>query len=91
MEEKDTWYNENCPLCNLCTGDVKTKLYHEDADVIVVDCETHNVPMFVIKRHSAEPTIEETAHIKDLIDTMFSDQPFRGPHTIMDHFHWHRE
>lgn len=85
------WYNKDCPLCNLCMGDMKTKLYHDDALCIVVDCIVHNVPMFVIKRHSSEPTTEEMEHIKQLADTMFPGQHFRGPHTIMDHFHWHRE
>ena len=43
-----------CKLCRLVSGlDRTTRVYYEDRDVLICDCETCMVPMAVAKNHLA--------------------------------------
>jgi hypothetical protein len=81
-----------CLLCRLARGlDRITHLYWEDSVCVVVDCKVHNQPMIVIKRHSPLPSPEEAEHVQELMQKLFLGKAFRGPKSILEHFHWHME
>lgn len=85
-------FDPHCPLCNLCDGDIKTRLYYEDDMVIVVDCLVHeNSPIFVIKRHDSEATREELKKVEYLQKALFPERTFRSMHSILTHWHSHAE
>ena len=84
--------DNNCPLCKLCQGDIKTYLHYQDAKIIIVDCLTHrDTPMVVLKDHRSEPTEEEIIDIMIICNRLFPDRRFRnaGMTSIKGHFHEH--
>ena len=85
-------FDPHCPLCNLCDGDIKTRLYYEDDMIIVVDCLIHTgSPMFVIKRHDSKVTKEELKIVEKLQKAFFPERKFRLMHSILTHWHSHAE
>jgi len=80
----------SCPLCRLYEKrEIITRLYYEDDVCIVVDCSTHHVPIIVLKRHAKTPKPEELKHMRKIAEKLFPGKPFRGPRSILDHFHLH--
>lgn len=80
-----------CELCDLANGKVITKKYYEDDQFICVDCATCQIPMLVLKRHSAELTEEESNTANELLHSLFPNGKWRkeGMRKIKDHFHAH--
>jgi len=82
----------NCELCRLYENrEIVTRLYHEDDVCIVINCKVHNVPILVLKRHTAFPTQEELSHLKKIALKLFPEMHFRDSSSgsIRDHFHLH--
>ena len=84
-------YNAECPLCRLWhDGEMTTKLHYEDELLIVVDCVTCKIPMFVIKRHTTEVSDEERQRIFDVRDKLWFGSELRCElRNIKDHYHCH--
>ncbi|MBI2862325.1 MAG: hypothetical protein HYX89_05865 [Chloroflexi bacterium] len=83
------------PRCPLCLRHERTRKYHEDDLVWIVDCEICYVPMAVLKRHTMRPTSEERQHVLNQLGTLAAKLPDEGWHTddvmrrIPDHYHVH--
>lgn len=83
-------YKSDCPLCKLCQGDIKTKLYHQDDTIIIVDCLTHiGTPMVVLKDHKEKISDQEFDHIQNLCKKIFPEKRFRGTGMTEIKGHWH--
>lgn len=84
-----------CPLCAIYDERrrIVTKLHHEDDTCIIVDCLSHpGTPMAVLKKHRGKPTGRELGHMRSVAAKLFGrDIKFRGPRTILSHFHEHVE
>jgi len=83
----------SCELCDLVNGNIKTRLYYDSADIIVVDCiscgEGH--PLIVLKRHTPKPTQEELDKMVLVVRELFG-QVARirfDQRKIQDHHHIH--
>ena len=61
---------EDCPLCRLVKGDIKTRKYYSDGTCIVVDCLTCLLPMVVVNHHG-QATEEERRLMANAIDYLF--------------------
>lgn len=84
--------DDNCELCALVNGDIKTRVYWDNELSICVDCLTCRIPMVVIKRHDREMNETEKVHIEGLIKDVFGssvDFVRKEPRKILVHAHWH--
>ena len=81
----------DCPLCKLAEGDIKTKLYYQNDDYIIVDCLTCKTPMLVAKRHDYTPSPGERGRLLELCKKLFGDKAsFRGyMRSLPQHWHEH--
>jgi len=95
----------SCELCRLCDGDIKTKVYYDCGDYIIVDCLTcgPGYPMIVYKSHEM-PILSDTCLKRQrrwesigqvaelLVRRTFGDK-FKGfrkeQKKIHGHWHWH--
>lgn len=76
-----------CPLCELAH---LTHRHYEDDLVVVLDCVTCNVPMGVLRRHSMEPTSEETQRLIGKLKELFPGRRLdKNQRKIPEHLHWH--
>lgn len=74
--------------CRLCGTDVADSLYW-DPVCFVVFCNTcQDVPMIVLQRHTAEPTVQEMDHIERIRLREFGHLRFRGEGMRNLHDHW---
>lgn len=79
----------SCELCELVSGDVKTKKYYRDENCIIVDCLTCRIPMAVINHHGPAASREERL-MEATIHHLFPGASIRKtPRKIKDHVHWH--
>lgn len=77
---------DRCELCHVAD------FIWEDEMCGACYCKSHpDKGMVVLKRHTAEPTAQELEHIKTVAQKLWPGLAFRGPKTILDHFHWHQE
>ncbi|HMC52715.1 MAG TPA: hypothetical protein VKI64_08150 [Acidimicrobiales bacterium] len=83
-------------VCELCEAARMTTWYHEDEVCWVADCEICMVPMVVWKRHGAEPSEDEVAHMLDRLSRVAAARFGEGGYDldqvmrqIPDHFHAH--
>jgi hypothetical protein len=64
-----------CKLCDLVKQNpVKTRVYWENDDLIMVDCDVENVPMVIAKQHI--PEIDDAD--KDAMVHLFYNHADRG-------------
>jgi len=77
--------------CDLCNPQRITYWYDLKAKFwFIFDCCTCESPMFVLKRHSMEPTENEIKEAKRLKKQHFPDTKWRtDQRRIFDHCHWH--
>ena len=76
--------------CPLCKHERITRRYIEDEKIWVADCATHKVPMWVLKRHVAQPTQEEVEYARRKCRQLFGQSiRFRGPQSSKSHYHEH--
>lgn len=83
--------NNECPLCRLARGlDRITETLYEDNTVISCYCKSHpSKILIVLKRHTPQPTPEEAEHMQQIAHKLFPNKQWRGPKSILDHFHLH--
>lgn len=89
MVERDIKYTASCPLCRLWKDrEVRTHLWHENDTFVVVECETCNIPMIVLKSH--QETISHYLHAdaEQIMQQLFGNGELRYPRKIL--MHWHR-
>lgn len=86
-------YFAACELCRLCMGDIKTRVYHNDAQILIVDCETcgKNAPIIILKRHTIFPSKGDLKHIETVVRELFGDNVrFRDKmQKNVNHYHRH--
>lgn len=82
-----------CPLCRLVLyREIIAPLHYEDAVCMVVNCYSHpNRVLIVLKRHTPTPSKEEEASMEEVAKKLFPSKRFRGPKSILDHWHLHEE
>ena len=81
--------SEGCPLCK---AERLTRWYHEDGVCWVADCSSHpDKKIIVLRHHSKNPTPLEEKHMKKLAERLFPDKRWRGPKSILDHYHLHEK
>jgi len=97
MDESPFYNSEyfyRCELCDLVTGDIKTRKYYRDKVCTAVDCLTCKVPMCVLNHHGTA-TPQEERQMEAVIHYLFPDATIRkeqrkipatGPEA---HIHWH--
>jgi len=80
----------NLSDCELCKRERVTEWRYEDDLVWVARCKSHpDKWMIIIKRHSSEPNEDERKRISEVKDRFFPKLQFRGPQSILDHYHIH--
>ena len=80
-----------CELCNLASGDIKTRLYYKNKVCTIVDCLTCGIPMCVLNHHGSA-TEQEKRLMMAVINSLFEYESIRTtPRRILDHEHWHLE
>lgn len=82
--------SNDCPLCKLINGDIRTKFYYQDEKLMVVDCLTcgEGHPMIVSHHHKPEFSHAE----KMLIARLFPKKKIRWQmRQIKSHAHCHIE
>ena len=86
-----------CPLCDLYQKrEIKTRLYFETDDYIVVNCQTCNCPMVVWKVHKPNLKYKEKSAMKTEVGRRLA-YGVEGEHyfwddtmkQIKDHYHIH--
>jgi hypothetical protein len=84
--KREKEYSKDCPLCVL---KIRTKVYHETDDFIVLDCKDCELPMFVMKKHG----LPHNGFKKFIYDVMLSIYPGaklrKEMRSVPDHFHFH--
>ena len=79
-----------CELCRLSQGNIKTKLYYQDQDIIIVDCITCRVSIVVWKEHTVVLESKDLKRIFELVSNFFPECKCRMQmRKIPDHFHFH--
>lgn len=80
-----------CPLCRLAQGlDRITQILYEDDKAVACFCKSHpDKVIIVLKHHTRYPMPQEQAHLELIASTKFPDKKFRGPRSILDHYHMH--
>lgn len=82
-----------CELCDLVTGDIKTRLYYKNKTCTIVDCLTcgEGRPMVVLNHHGYASEGEKRLMMA-VVDYLFEYQSIRTtPRRILNHEHWHLE
>lgn len=76
--------------CPLCEAKRLTERYYEDNNVWVADCSSHpDKKLIVWKEHKGILKPDELAYIYAVARIHFPDKKWRGPRSILDHFHLH--
>ena len=76
--------------CELCKAEKITQWLYEGELCWVAFCKSHpNKLIMVLKRHTPHPTQKELHYMKQVIARRFPNNHWRGPHSILDHFHLH--
>jgi len=80
-----------CPLCDPI--EKKTDWLYEDEKILIIICETCEIPMVIFRRHGKDsiPT-EWYKHAEKKVKEIFKERflYFRTfPRQIMNHIHWH--
>ena len=84
-------FDDKCELCQLCQGNIKTKLYFDSPKVIIVNCATcRNVPLLVWKDHTMVLSQEDLEHILSILKKEFPNYKIRmNQRLLKSHLHWH--
>lgn len=78
--------------CPLCSKEHLTEWLHEDDTCWCCYCVSHpDKVIIVLKRHDQIPTEEELEHMYGIAKKLFPKKSWRGPNSILDHFHLHEE
>ena len=81
----------DCELCKLVEEDINTHLYYQDSLLVIVVCNTCQLPM-VVFRHHGEATEDEKRKAMVVIDELFNYINIRRiARKILDHEHFHIE
>jgi len=76
--------------CPLCQAEKLTEWKHEDDIVWVARCKSHpDKWMIVLKAHKEKPSFDEVLHVMNIQRKLFPTKEFRGPQSILDHYHLH--
>lgn len=76
--------------CPLCKREIKTELKYEDHVCWIAKCASHpDKWLIVLKRHTSVPLVIDLEHMTQLAWKLFPGKAFRGPASILDHFHLH--
>lgn len=77
-------------MCDLCELAERTRVYHDDPLIRIIDCESCGVPMAVIKRHDDTPNIAEVQRIRQVVaDIGITGQWDDACRQIPSHWHVH--
>jgi len=80
---------KSCELCKLVRGNIKTRLYCRSSELIIVDCQTCQIPMLVFKNHGQADEGQRRRGMA-VVDTLFDYTEIRKEaRRIPDHEHWH--
>jgi len=91
---------KGCPLCDIFLEPRKhihTKLYYpldidmvSQSEFVVLDCETCNTPMIVVRDHIEEIHKENWGRLLRISRRLFGNAQLRcKPRKILDHYHCH--
>jgi len=76
--------------CPLCKAEKLTEWLYEDDVCWVAYCINHPSKLIVVlKKHSAQPNHEEAEHIAAVMKKLFPNKRWRGPRSVVEHFHFH--
>ena len=83
-------------MCDLCTLQIKTKVYYENDYFIILDCTGCSIPMAVWKEHTMDiPEPDQyimEAVLQETADMFYEGKAFhidKVQRTIFDHLHCH--
>lgn len=80
-----------CELCRIYENrEIRTELYYENSNFIIVDCLTCHVPLVVVKHHDPWRPGEKEK-VERLRDKLFPGRGIRWLQRRLEHPHCHIE
>ncbi len=80
-----------CELCDLVSGNIRTRFYYRDKTCTIVDCSTCGIPMVVLNHHGQASDLEKRLMMADVKYLFIYESIRTEPRKIKDHEHWHLE